>query len=240
MNADKWVLWARHWVQLAGQSPHCQVHFHPDFHYVTFNSRNCPPCRPAATLIYQVRHDELDRVLAALPALVVGARPASHRSHRKWASKEIAEFHPADALQALLAGYIVVLRHVVVSTRSAADLGPLTPAQVCRQERSAAKLIRAAKYANATPRREQKRATRRGGARSGDGFGSAAPNAFGRNVRMRRGAQGLAEVASPLTCRTARAAPRVKRPGVGLGPLFAAQPAERTRRTNAPATEPAE
>jgi hypothetical protein len=202
----------------------------------------------AATPIYQVRDDEVDRVVAALPALIAGARPAWHRSHRKWVSKEIAAFHPADPLQTLLAGYIVVLRHVAASTRSAADLGPRTPAQACRQERSAAKLMRAAECAKAALLREQKRAARRGGARSTDGFGSAAPDALCGTALLQRGTEGIAEVASPISA-SPRAPIPVALPAPTPGSSIRGQalvrssrptPAARTRRTNAAATEAAE
>jgi hypothetical protein len=178
-------------------------------------------------------------VVAALPALIAGARPAWHRSHRKWVSKEIAAFHPADPLQTMLVGYIVVLRHAAASTRSAADLGPLTPAQVCRRERSAAKLMRAAECAKAALRREQKRAARRGGARSADSFGSAAPDALCGTALLPRGTKVIAEVASPMP-----AAPRAPPPGSSVrGQALVRssrpKPAAWTRRRDAPATEAA-
>ena len=69
---------------------------------------------------YRISDKHLDAVVAALPALIAGAPPAWHRTHRKWVAQEIAALRPADAVQALAAAHIVVARHRAASLTSEA------------------------------------------------------------------------------------------------------------------------
>ena len=94
-----------------------------------------------ATPTYRLSDDLLDRVQAALPPMVANAPLAWQRTRRKWIIKEIAALHPADALQAVLAGQIVMLRHLAASLMGRAGLRTTSLAQARQLGRTAAALM---------------------------------------------------------------------------------------------------
>ena len=139
-----------------------------------------------ATPTYRLSDDLLDRVQAALPPMVANAPLAWQRTRRKWIIKEIAALHPADALQAVLAGQIVMLRHLAASLMGRAGLRTTSLDQARQLGRTAAALTGTCERLERTLRRRQKSAVPPGGARVADGFGLAAMDARWRSNSIQR------------------------------------------------------
>ena len=148
------------------------------------------PVTPVAPPTYRLGNEQLDPVLADLPSMIADAPRAWQRTRRRWTRKEIAAFHPADALQAGLAGQIVVLRHPAVRTLGAADLGGNAQAQARRLGRAAAATMREGERLECALRRLQKFAVPPGGARTAEGVDLPAGDAGRRNDPMQREVDG--------------------------------------------------
>ncbi len=108
------------------------------------------------TPTYRLTDDQLAPLLAALPPLLPHAPPDWHRSRRKQIIREIAWLRPADALQAHLAGQIVVLRRLADSQLRWACVHTNSPEQARRLGRFAAALIDAGDRLECELRRSQK------------------------------------------------------------------------------------
>jgi len=106
---------------------------------------------------YHLSDAQLAPVLAALPPLLAHAPLDWHRSRQKKIVKEIAAFQPADALQARLAGNIVVLRHLAASAMSWANVRTNSPEQARLLGREAAMLMGAGDRLEHALRQQQKR-----------------------------------------------------------------------------------
>ena len=185
------------------------------------------------TPTYHLSDAQLAPVLAALPPLLPHAPPDWHRSRQKKIVKEIAALQPADALQARLAGNIVVLRHQAASAMSWANVRTNSPEQARRLGREAAMLMGVGDRLEHALRRQRKRTGAPGGGWAGDG-GEAAPggNAGPRNDVMQRLPPGTCPGGEPADGWGAPPSPAPLRD--------ATSPAERARcrpqRGDAPAT----
>jgi hypothetical protein len=154
------------------------------------------------TQTYALGDDQLDPMLAALPSMIANAPLAWQRARRTWILGEIAALHPADALQAGLAGQIVVLRHLAVRTLGWADLRTTSPAQARRLGRTAGALAGAGERLERALRRWQRSAVPPGGARAADGFDLLAGEVGWRNDAMQREAgDGGGAAPSPVALR---------------------------------------
>jgi hypothetical protein len=163
------------------------------------------PVTPVASPTYRLGDDQLDPVLADLPSMIADAPLAWQRTRRRWIRREIATLHPADALQARLAGQIVVLRHLAVRTLGVADLGSNSPAQARRLGRAAAATMREGERLECALRRLQKTAVPPGGARAAEGCDLPAGDAGRRNDPVQREADGgWGARPSPSTLRVSR------------------------------------
>lgn len=102
-----------------------------------------PPYRAPQppTPTHRLTDAQLAPLLAALPPLLPHATPEWHRSRRKQIIREIAWLRPTDALQASLAGQIIVLRRLADSQLRWACLATNSPEQARRLGRFAAALI---------------------------------------------------------------------------------------------------
>jgi hypothetical protein len=145
-----------------------------------------PQVAQVATPTYPLTDDLLGSALAALPKLIPDAPPAWHRTHRKWVTKEIAAFHPRDAVQALLAGQVVVARHLAASLMGRAGLRATSLAWARRLGRIAAGLMRTSERTGLALRRVQKNATPPGGAWAACGLDLAATDAAWRSEVIQR------------------------------------------------------
>jgi hypothetical protein len=184
-----------------------------------------------ATSTYRPGDDLLDSVLAALPPLIADAPLAWHRTHRTWAAKGIAAFRPADVVEAMFVGQIVVLRHLGASLTSRASVHANSPMQARRLDRCAVAMMRAGAGLERGLRRQQRSAVPPGGEWAAEGFDLVAMEAFWRG--MPEGEAGAAP--SPPLRRAERppdqASRRVKMPRGRLqwgclGPLLAGQARE--------------
>jgi hypothetical protein len=137
---------------------------------------------PVATPPYHPGEDLLDRVLAALPPLIADAPLVWHRTRRTWVGKEIAALRPADAVEAMLVGQIVVLRHLAASLTNRAGLATNSPAQTRRLDRIAAAMTRAGAGLQRTLQGEQRRVVPPGGEWAAKGFDPAAMEALWRDT----------------------------------------------------------
>ncbi len=88
----------------------------------------CPPdadptprAAPAAAPAYAITDTMLDAVLRTLPPMAAGAPAAWHRTRRIWIGREIASLQPTDAMQGLIAGWIVTYRYMAADLRGRAD-----------------------------------------------------------------------------------------------------------------------
>lgn len=139
-----------------------------------------------ATPTYRLSDDLLDRVQAALPPMVANAPLAWQRTRRKWIIKEIAALHPADALQAVLAGQIVMLRHLAASLMGRAGLRTTSLAQARLLGRTAAALAGTGQQLERELRRRRKNAVPPGRAGATDGCDLASMDALWRSNSIQR------------------------------------------------------
>jgi hypothetical protein len=183
----------------------CQIVFTRSFIMSVVKAKSTRPITPIAPPTYRLGDEQLDPVLAALPSMIASAPLAWQGMRRRWIRKQIAAFHPADALQAGLAGQIVVLRHLAVRTLGVADLGSNSPAQARRLGRAAAATMREGERLECALRRLQKTAVPPGGARAAEGCDLPAGDAGRRNDPVQREADGgWGARPSPSTLRVSR------------------------------------
>jgi hypothetical protein len=140
------------------------------------------PATAVATATYRPGDDLLDCVLAARPPLVADGPLAWHQTHRTWVAKEIAAFRPADAVEAMFVGQIVVLRHLAASLTSRAGVHTNSPVQARWLDRCAAAMMRAGAGLERTLRRQQRSAVPPGSEWAAEGFDLAAMEPFWRSM----------------------------------------------------------
>jgi hypothetical protein len=182
------------------------------------------PATEVAMSTYRPGDDLLDCVLAALPPLIADAPLGWHRTHRTWVGKEIAAFRPADAVEAMFVGQIVVLRHLAASLVSRAGAPGNSVAQARRLDRCAVAMMRAGAGLERTLRREQRSAVPPGGEWAGEGFDLAAMEAFWRGIP-----QGEMATTAALLVAATGATPGSSVPGHALVRSWRAKPAKRPK-----------
>ena len=128
----------------------------------------CPPdadltprAAPVAAPAYAINDAMLDMVLQTLPPMAAGAPAAWHRTRRAWVRREIASHRPADALQALLAGWIVTLRHTAADLRGRADPRTCSEAELRAAGRMADQTARLGREMERLLGKRQREAVRR-------------------------------------------------------------------------------
>ena len=87
--------------------------------------------------------EALARLLATLPPLLPHVPPEWRRSRQKKITKEIAALHLVTALQAHLAGQIVLFRHLATSEMAWARLQTIPPELARLRGHGAARIMRA-------------------------------------------------------------------------------------------------
>jgi len=115
---------------------------------------------PAAAPAYAIDDAMLDMVMESLPPMAAGASAAWHRTRRTWVRREIAAMRPTDAVQGLVAGWIVMLRHVTADLRGRADPRACSAAELRSAGRAADQTARLGLMMGRRLRTEQRRAMR--------------------------------------------------------------------------------
>jgi hypothetical protein len=146
-----------------------------------------PDPHPTQTVapIHTLTGEALARVLAALPPLLPDAPPEWHRSRQKKTTREIAAFHAVDALQAQLAGQIVLLRHLATTEMAWARLQTLPPEIARLRARAAAGIMAAGDRTEHELRLLQKRPLPPAGAPTTNNPAQPPPNASLRRNAIR-------------------------------------------------------
>jgi len=175
-------------------------------------AKTTQPANQAAAPTYPIGAEQLNPVLAALPTMIDNAPLRWQRTRRRWILNEIAAFRPADALEAGLAGQIVVLRHVAVRMLGEAHGGAYSPRQARRLARTSATMLQAGERLARALQRWQKCVVRMGWARAQEGVDLAAGDAGRRGDAAQGDGNGdRGEGPSPSTLRGSTSpAPRAR------------------------------
>jgi len=170
------------------------------------------PASEAAPPTYPIGAEQLNPVMAALPSMIDDAPLRWQRTRRRWILNEIAAFRPADALEAGLAGQIVVLRHVAVRMLGEADGDAHSLGQARRLARTSATMLRAGDRLARALQRWQKCVARMGWRKGEAAADLPVADAGRRNDAARGEGDGdRGEGPSPLTLRGSTSpAPRAR------------------------------